>query len=289
MTVDANNPKRRPTLDADSVNGPESEAPPVARPGKTKRRDPAGSAAGPKPRTAKQAAADLAKAERRLAAEIIQKETDDRFTPHEMVSAFEDSFGEIDFDPCWHAGSAVVPKRYLNVREGHNGLRDDWSGPFALVNPPWSAQDKWLRRAHHEWKAGRVTTVVCIVPAKTDARFFHDTLAKDADVYFLEGRPRFFKEDKTSEGTMVAVMVVMLGATDEQKKRFAKLVRGSWCRLARLTSDLSAQERVGSIRTIRSYGQSSCAPLYRRGDVCPTVRCTPLIRGAASGQPSASP
>lgn len=43
------------------------------------------------------------------AAEVELKETDDRFTPPELISAFEDAFGEIDCDPCWHVASKVRP------------------------------------------------------------------------------------------------------------------------------------------------------------------------------------
>ena len=236
--------------------------------------DAVGEISGPRSKTDRQVAADRKKAERRLAREIEQRESDDRFTPPQLIRAVEDSFGGIDFDPCWHEASAVRPKAYLDVRRGHNGLRNEWSGPLAFVNPPWSAQDRWVRRAHDQWLSGNVDTVVCLVPAKTDARFFHDTLAKDADVYFLEGRPRFFKEDGSSEATMVSVMVVMLGATDQQKGRFAERVRGSWWLPGRASSVRIGKARAASLAVTHYYDAASCASLHE--DACKTVICTPF-------------
>lgn len=158
----------------------------------------------------------------------VLKESDNRFTSPTYIQAVEASFGKIDFDPCWHAASSVTPEKYLDVRRGDDGLRDAWSGHLAFVNPPWSAQQKWIQRAYDQWRKGNVRTVVCFVPAKTDTKLFHDVLCKDADVYFIKGRPRFFKADGTSESTMVSTMLVIFGATSEQKASFAALVPGLW-------------------------------------------------------------
>lgn len=213
---------------------------------KTEQRGATTTDAKPKTSTAKQIAAAEAKAAKILARETEQKESDDRFTPPELIEAIEESFGEIDFDPCWHRASAVRPKAYLDVRQGHNGLRDDWYGSVVFVNPPWSAQDKWIKRAHDLWRRGDVETVVCLVPAATDTKFFHETLSKDADIYFIEGRPHFSKEDESSEATMRPTMIVMFGATSEQKARFAERVRGSWWRPQRASSSAARWSRTGS-------------------------------------------
>lgn len=196
------------------------------------------------------------------------KDSDNRFTSPAIIEPVEASFGKIDFDPCWHPASAVAPTKYLDVRQGDNGLRDAWSGRVAFVNPPWSAQQKWIERAHDQWLKGNVRTVVCFVPAKTDTKFFHDVLSKDADVYFIKGRPRFFKADGSSEPTMVSTMVVMFGATSEQKARFAALVPGSWWSPKRVSP---VGPRRAPRNTSEHYGASSCAASTK----CRTVHCMP--------------
>ncbi|KQN01205.1 hypothetical protein ASE78_17435 [Sphingomonas sp. Leaf25] len=226
--------------------------------------------------SSKQKAVDQKTDERRRAAEVKQKESDNRFTSPELIRAIEDSFGPIDFDPCWHEASAVRPGAYLDVRQGHNGLRDEWAGRLAFVNPPWSSQDKWVKRGHDQWAKGNATTVLCLVPAKTDTKFFHAILATEADVYFLEGRPRFFKEDGTSEATMVSTMLVMFGASDEQKIRFSELVRGSWWLPSRSSPILVSELGTGGPYAFRSCSVSSCVTSYPRSLIIDTVLCAPL-------------
>lgn len=160
--------------------------------------------------------------------EIALKESDNRFTSPDFVRAIVDGFGEIDFDPCWHPASAVKPKAYLNVRRGDDGLSDDWSGQLAFVNPPWSAQDKWLKKGYQEWTKGNVGTLIFLVPAKTDSRFFHEVLSHEADIFLIKGRPHFFQVDGKSEATMNATMLVVFGASNQQKSRIASLLEGAW-------------------------------------------------------------
>lgn len=205
---------------------------------------------------------------------IVLKDSDNRFTSPAFVRAVERSFGRIDFDPCWHPASAVRPRAYLDVRRGDDGLRDDWSGDVVFVNPPWSNQKRWLERAHDQWSKRKVQTVICLVPAKTDTKLFHHVLSKDADVYFVEGRPHFFREDGTSEATMVSAMVVMFGAMCEQKRRFADHVQGSWWQPNRLSTDFTGRIPGGAPRIATTYPFVSCAA-PSKGNGSRTVLCAP--------------
>lgn len=190
---------------------------------------------------------------------VALKESDNRFTSPSFIAAIEHAFGGIDFDPCWHPASAVRPQAWLDVRRGDDGLRDDWSGRLAFVNPPWSNQKKWIERAHDQRSSGKVGTIVCLVPAKTDTRFFHEVLSKVADVYFIEGRPRFFKEDGSSEATMVSAMVVIFGATSEQKQRFAQRIRGSWWLPNGRIADFTGRVPASASCVVVNYPVMTCA------------------------------
>lgn len=124
-----------------------------------------------------------------------------------------------------------------------------------------------MKRAYDEWLAGHVEIVVCLVPAATSAPIFHGTLAKVADIYFLEGRPRFSKVDKSSEPTMANTMVVIFGASAEQRERFASLVRGTW-----LVLDKSRPTAAGD--------PFSCAAPALRDGVRLKVICGPSAEAA---------
>lgn len=159
-----------------------------------------------------------------------KEDRDSRFTPDDFMQSVYAAFGEIDLDPCAHPLSPVVAKRKFILEDGDDGLTDVWFGKLAYVNPPFSEQLRWLRRAHEQWRVGNIRTVVCLVPARTDSAWFHETLRVDADVYFLQGRVRFLDTRGRSQPTPFSLMVVVLGASDEQLETFPDLIPGFWMR-----------------------------------------------------------
>lgn len=153
---------------------------------------------------------------------------DSRFTPPDFMEGIYAAFGDIDLDPCGHALSPVVAHRRILLSEGGDGLTETWAGRLVYINPPFSELLKWLQRAHGQWRAGMVETVVCLVPVRTDSPWFHDTLSDDADIYLLRGRVRFLDRRGQGQHTPFSLMVLTLGATADQKKRYAELVPGFW-------------------------------------------------------------
>lgn len=173
-----------------------------------------------------------------------KEDRDIRFTPSDFMANIYAAFGEIDLDPCGHPLSPVIAHRRILPSDGGDGLVDDWSGKVAFVNPPYSQLLRWLRRAYDQWRAGKVETVVCLVPVRTDSAWFHQTLSADADIYLLQGRVRFLDIRDKSQQTPFSLMVLTLGATPEQKHRYAELVAGFW--LARSVTVASGDQRQRS-------------------------------------------
>ena len=153
---------------------------------------------------------------------------DSRFTPPDFMESIYAAFGEIDLDPCGHPLSPVIAKRRMMLSEGGDGLADDWSGRTAYVNPPFSALLRWLRRAYEQWSAGKIATVICLVPVRTDSVWFHETLSLEADIYLLQGRVRFLDPRGGSQQTPFALMLLTLGVSADQKERFAAATPGFW-------------------------------------------------------------
>lgn len=157
-----------------------------------------------------------------------KEDRDSRFTPPDFMASIYAAFGDVDIDPCGHSLSPVIARRRILLSEGGDGLLDDWSGVLAFVNPPYSQLLAWLRRAHEQWRAAKVETVVCLVPVRTDSAWFHETLSADADIYLLQGRVRFLNSQGRRQHTPFSLMVLTLGATSQQKQRYAALVPGFW-------------------------------------------------------------
>ncbi|MGA1809468.1 DNA N-6-adenine-methyltransferase [Sphingobium sp. WW5] len=158
-------------------------------------------------------------------------ERDSRFTPAEFVSILEMVWGRIDLDPCGHVDSPVRAVRKILLSDGGDGLRDEWSGRFVYVNPPFSSMTSWLRRADMMWSSGSIEKVVALVPARTDSAYFHDRIAKVCDIGFLRGRMQFARasgrSDKASR-VPFPLMVCVWGATPEEIQAFDRLSPCQW-------------------------------------------------------------
>lgn len=153
---------------------------------------------------------------------------DIRFTPLEFMNAIYQSFGAVCIDPCGHLLSPVVARRRILLSEGGDGLKDEWGGRLAFVNPPYSELLPWLARAYEQWRAGHVETVVCLVPVRTDSKLFHEMLSVDGHIYLLRSRLKFLDPQGGSSSTPFSLMVLTFGATLEQRSKFAELVPGLW-------------------------------------------------------------
>jgi phage N-6-adenine-methyltransferase len=74
--------------------------------------------------------------------------------------------------------------------ERTDGLSQDWGNNVCWMNPPYGTQIKhWVAKARREAENG--ATVVCLIPARTDTRWWHDHIQDRAEVRFIKGRLRF--------------------------------------------------------------------------------------------------
>lgn len=77
-------------------------------------------------------------------------------------------------------------KKYFTAED--DGLKQKWKGRCYL-NPPFGREiGKWLKKAYESALEG--TLVVCLVPARTDTRWWQSYAAK-GEVWFVPGRLKF--------------------------------------------------------------------------------------------------
>ena len=65
-------------------------------------------------------------------------------------------------------------------------------GGAVFCNPPYGRQiGKWVQKAYEESKSG--TTIVLLIPARTDTTYFHDYIYQkpNVEIRFLRGRLKF--------------------------------------------------------------------------------------------------
>jgi phage N-6-adenine-methyltransferase len=105
-------------------------------------------------------------------------------TPQDFFDRLNARFG-FTLDVCATADNAKC-ERFFTAAD--DGLAQDWSG-ICWMNPPYGREiGKWMRKAHESSLAG--ATVVCLVPARTDTRWWHD-YAMQGEIEFIKGRLRF--------------------------------------------------------------------------------------------------
>ena len=76
--------------------------------------------------------------------------------------------------------------RYFSMAD--DGLSQEWTG-HCWMNPPYGREiGRWMKKAYEASQHGAL--VVCLVPARTDTRWWHD-YAMRGEIEFLRGRLRF--------------------------------------------------------------------------------------------------
>ena len=79
----------------------------------------------------------------------------------------------------------------MHYTPDEDGLSLPWRGTV-FVNPPYGrAVSAWTEKARGEVEAARATTVVALLPARTDTKWWHQSVAGIADVFLLRGRLKF--------------------------------------------------------------------------------------------------
>lgn len=133
-------------------------------------------------------------------------------TPPELFAVLDDEFG-FDLDAAASETNTKC-KRWL---EGPHidpaicscGLCTSWAGDVVFCNPPYGAGlERWIDKFIKE---SREATIVAVLPANTDTRWFAKVAANTYELRLLTGRVQFLlpggvrNENGNPGGTMVAV------------------------------------------------------------------------------------
>jgi phage N-6-adenine-methyltransferase len=75
-------------------------------------------------------------------------------------------------------------KKFFTIQD--DGLSQDWSKDISFMNPPYGRTiGKWVKKAFEEAQKGGV--VVCLLPSRTDTRWWHEYVLK-GEIRYLKGR-----------------------------------------------------------------------------------------------------
>tara|TARA_B100001094_G_C18114105_1_gene762929 strand:+ start:736 stop:1164 length:429 start_codon:yes stop_codon:yes gene_type:complete len=127
-------------------------------------------------------------------------------TPQNFYIKLNDEFN-FTLDPCCTKESAKC-KKYYTIED--DGLSQDWSNEIVFMNPPYGREiSKWVKKAYQESLKGAI--VVCLIPARTDTRYWWDFIFPYAEVRFIKGRLKFTNNGKSAPAPFPSAIVIFGG------------------------------------------------------------------------------
>lgn len=130
-------------------------------------------------------------------------------TPQSFFDELDKEFN-FTLDPCCTSRNKKCTKYYT---KSDNGLTQDWSGETVFCNPPYGREiTEWVKKCHEESMRG--TTVVMLIPARTDTAYFHDYIYKKHEIRFIRGSLHF---NDSKQGAPFPSMVVVMRGDDRCK------------------------------------------------------------------------
>ena len=148
-------------------------------------------------------------------------------TPKDLLEQLYTVFGEFSLDPCSptrHKRCAPVrAKMHFTAEE--NGLELPWFGNV-FCNPPYGrALCHWVTKAYEESRCGNTQTIVMLIPARTDTKFWHQSIVGKATIFFLKGRLKFGNADQVAP---FPSCLVVWGASEDLVNIIQAALPESW-------------------------------------------------------------
>ena len=109
-------------------------------------------------------------------------------TPQDFYDELNKEFN-FTLDPCALEENAKCIQYFT---PDDNGLTKNWEGNVVFCNPPYGRKiSDWVEKCFNESKK-KNTTVVMLIPSRTDTKYFHKFIYKKAkDIRFIKGRLKF--------------------------------------------------------------------------------------------------
>lgn len=118
---------------------------------------------------------------------LFSSNREDWETPHELFEQLHREFG-FTVDAASTDENAKIERHYT---EENDGLIQSWEGETVFCNPPYGRKiAAWVKKAYEESRKPN-TTVVLVIPSRTDTSYFHDYLYGKAELRFVRGRLSF--------------------------------------------------------------------------------------------------
>lgn len=115
----------------------------------------------------------------------FSSKTDNWATPQALFDQLHAEF-KFERDVCADDMNAKCPRYWTQIDDA---LKQKWTGVL-FMNPPYGRViGEWIKKAYEAARDNKAT-VVCLLPSRTDTRWFHDYCTQ-GEIRFLKGRIKF--------------------------------------------------------------------------------------------------
>jgi phage N-6-adenine-methyltransferase len=142
----------------------------------------------------------------------FSSQTDLWSSPQWLVDRLEKEIGKIDLDVCALPSNAKA-RHYFTPQQ--DGLKQKWEGVI-WMNPPYGREiGRWVEKAYRSSLAG--ATCICLLPARTDTKWFFDYVTRASEIRFFRGRLKF--GDARHTAPFPSVLVIFRPPTTQTEPR----------------------------------------------------------------------
>ena len=117
---------------------------------------------------------------------LFSSNSDEWYTPIDLFNNLNNEF-HFTLDPCatdeWHLCDKYFTK-------DSDGLFQSWSNEIVFCNPPYSQISEWVYKCFLENQQNNIT-IVLLIPARTDTKYFHNYILPFCELRFIKGRLKF--------------------------------------------------------------------------------------------------
>lgn len=117
-----------------------------------------------------------------------QSKSQEYGTPDWLFESLDDEFG-FTLDAAASDANTLCDRYYTKEMDG---LIYSWAGETVYINPPFEAKTlrAFVEKAYRETVSSLLTTVVMLVPVKSDQKWWH-CYALKSEIRFIQGRIKF--------------------------------------------------------------------------------------------------
>lgn len=136
---------------------------------------------------------------------MYSSKRNDWSTPSDFYNELNNEF-HFDLDVCADEYNHKC-KNYFTEKD--DGLIQNWEGHICFCNPPYGKSIKdWVAKGYYEGTKPN-TTVVMLIPARTDTKYFHQYIYHKAEIRFIKGRLKF--GDSKNSAPFPSMVVIYKG------------------------------------------------------------------------------